>query len=132
MLECILYQRYIEQWQNLDIWIFHVEIHIHGGAVGAAEFHQGNVVVHKLDFALNGYKFGVGFVEGVTQKAAQSAEVFLRLVGVGVYLTRNIVERIEKKMRVELVFEPGEFRLGLFVFAFFFCYKLLIAKFVKF
>ena len=92
------------------------EVGGYSGLVGAAEGHECDVIFHKFYFSMQWHAVGGCLVERVSEYFAKSGEVFLRFVGVGVYLTGDVVHRIEEKVRVELVFEPLELRLLVFAF----------------
>ena len=112
MLEGILYQGDKQQRRHFYVLLGHLEVLLHFGKFVAAEGHQVYVIAHKLHFGRQGYLFGLTVIEGIAQQVAQLADAFLRLVGVYLREGRDVVERIEQEMRVQLVLEPDQFGLG--------------------
>ena len=113
MLEGILYQRDENQWRYLHLRIKNGEIRQDGGHLITAQFHQFDVVAHEFHFATDGHTGFVGLVHGIAQQVAQLHDRLLRLVAVYLRQTGDVVERIEQKVRIDLVLQPSQFCLHL-------------------
>lgn len=111
MLEGVFDGRNEEQGDDFEVLCRLVDVDVNR-RLPAAQAHQVDVVAQELQLALQRHRFAVRIVKRVAQEVAQPRDILLCLVGIYLHEAGNIVERVEKEMRVELILQPRQFRLG--------------------
>ena len=115
MLECILYQRNKQERNDPHRFNRNLQIYFHGSQLIAAQSHQLDVIIHELDLAFHRYQLMVRLIERIPQQIAQLPDTFLRRILVYLDQAGNIIQGIKEKMRIQLVLQPSQFRLGVFL-----------------
>lgn len=81
-----------------------------GGSI--AQSHELYVVFEESHFLADGYHGVAGPIDAVAQQVAQLLNALLATVSINLTKTGNVVERVEEEVRVQLILQPGQFRLG--------------------
>ncbi len=110
MLEGIFHQRDEEQGCHLNI-LSDMEIGAHLCFLIAAQFHQFDVVLHKLHFTTDRHLLLVGLIDRIPQQVAELSDGILGGIGIDLRETGDVVEGVEHEMRVDLTLEPCQFCL---------------------
>ena len=111
VLEGILDERDEEQRRYFGLAVIDAEMLADGRHLVAAQLHQLNIVAHELHFALQRHLRLVGLIHRVAQQVAQLHDGLLRFVAVDLRQARDVVERVEEEMGVDLILQPGQFCL---------------------
>ena len=106
-----------ERWNdNLGQGVgqFHVDAHV----VRIAQSHQVEIVMHTLQFQPQRHGAPRAFVQGVAHHLRELQQRSLRALGVDVHEREDIVERVHKKVRIDLETQIRELLLEHLLFQF--------------
>ena len=113
VLEGILNQGDKQQGCHFRLAVGYRQLVIDGCLLVTAQFHQFDIIAHKLHLTANGHGLLVGLIHSIAQEVAQLCNGILCTVGINLRETADIVEGIEEEMGINLILQPGEFGFGI-------------------